>query len=369
VTDTLALAPVVAVAERTDPGRDPDKHVNEDACRHVETPFGQLCVVCDGMGGHEGGLEASNAAIDTIVGYLAAAAPRADIPPEARAAELLKEAIVAANAKVFALGRGEAPAARPGSTVVAILVHRTGTEVAHVGDSRCYLVHAGKIRQVTKDHSAVQQMVDAGLLTQDQAASHPEANKITRALGTREDVDVELSQPRIVHALGDVFVLCSDGLSDMVDPEAIERIVTSAPPDVAVQQLVDLANARGGHDNITAVVLRAGEGAVVARPESDALVGIAPLPPGLVSRRPRRARPSIAVIIGVILGLIGVAAVVALTMLATGPSTGKVPSFAAQGIGGYAPRPSASMIPLGVSPEHDPARRTDPSPSPRPRRR
>jgi serine/threonine protein phosphatase PrpC len=336
--------PAVEFAQRTDPGRDPDKHVNEDACGYRETRFGHLCVVCDGMGGHVGGREASNLALETIFEWFEAA------PVEARPREVLAEAIRRANGRVFAMadpaaqgGRPSAGLSRPGSTVVAILVHASGTDIAHVGDSRCYLAHAGQIVQVTKDHSMVQEMVDVGVLTPEQAAVHPDANRITRALGMAPEVDVDLAAEVFPHVAGDTFVLASDGLSDLVNPQEILQIVAAVPPAQAVGQLVDLANARGGHDNITVEVLRTRESARVqagqvsptiaqtvaptrvglateasAAPAAVALGGPAPVPaapvfvppprdeppPSVIERR--RARLSPTVVIGVILALVGV---------------------------------------------------------------
>jgi serine/threonine protein phosphatase PrpC len=246
-------APPAEVAVRTDPGRDPDKQVNEDSSVTKETPHGLLAVVCDGMGGHAGGKEASELAIRTIIEVIDAA-PAATSPSAA-----LKRAIEEANTRVFAMPTAEA-GFRPGSTVVAALVHEGGAEIAHVGDSRLYLVHAGAISQVTRDHSMVQEMVDRNLIRAEDAAKHPDANKILRALGIGKDVEVDVRPEPLVYSAGDVFVLCSDGLSDLVEPAEILQIAGSQPVAQAAGQLVDLANARGGHDNITAIVvlLRAG---------------------------------------------------------------------------------------------------------------
>jgi serine/threonine protein phosphatase PrpC len=242
-------SPAFEIAVRTDPGRDPDKQVNEDAAVYKETAHGLLAVVCDGMGGHAGGKEASELAIATIV-EIVEAAPAAATP---RAA--LQRAIEEANARVWSMPTAEA-GYRPGSTVVAVLVHEGGAEVAHVGDSRLYLVHAGAISQVTKDHSMVQQMIDHNLIRAEDAAKHPDANKILRALGIAKEVEVEVRPEPVAYAAGDVFVLCSDGLSDLVEPAEILQIAGTHPPAQAAGQLVDLANARGGHDNITAMVVR-----------------------------------------------------------------------------------------------------------------
>ena len=241
--------PAVEIAFRTDPGRDPEKQVNEDAAFHVETQLGLLSVVCDGMGGHAGGKEASEMATQTIR-EIVLAAPAVTSPRDA-----LKVAIEEANRRVWGMPTDEG-GYRPGSTVVAVLAHAAGAEVAHVGDSRVYLLHAGAITQVTKDHSMVQEMVDRNIIKAEDAASHPDANKIMRALGIAKDVEVDLRSEPIAYTAGDVFVLCSDGLSDLVNPSEILDLAGSRSAAQAAGQLVDLANARGGHDNITALLMR-----------------------------------------------------------------------------------------------------------------
>ncbi len=305
--------PLVDVGARTDSGRDPTKKVNEDAIGHRSTKHGYLAVVCDGMGGHEGGKDASTQSLAAVLDTFERAAE--ETPPQV----VLAEAITEANRRVVALGAKSA-ADRPGSTIVAIVVHSGGTDVAHVGDSRAYAITGGKIAQITKDHSVVQQMVDHGLLTPEAAKGHPDANRITRALGTKDTVEVEVRPSPLLHAPGDVFVLCTDGLSDLVSPEDILRIATSASPEQAVGQLIDLANARGGHDNVSAIIVRAKEGAV-ARPgsisktvaqtiaEEAPLLLVTPAPSGrrlsvtsTIDDAPRKRFP-----LGVVLGLMLVA--------------------------------------------------------------
>jgi protein phosphatase len=243
--------PAVEYAERSDSGRDPSKQVNEDACGHRETRLGHLCVVCDGMGGHASGREAAELALTTIFETFERA-PEGTPPPV-----ILRSAIEEASRRVFAMVGSEVSHGRPGSTVVAVLLHAYGTEVAHVGDSRAYLVHEGQIFRVTRDHSIVQEMVDRGLLTPQQAAQHPDANRITRALGMALEVEVEVRPQPLVHVTGDAFVLCSDGLSDLVEDAEILAAVDGVPALQATGKLVDMANARGGHDNVTVLVLRA----------------------------------------------------------------------------------------------------------------
>lgn len=246
---TSAKIPAVEIAVRTDPGRDPDKQVNEDASIQKETSLGLLAVVCDGMGGHAGGKEASELAIATIAEIIDAA------PATTNPGVALVRAIEEANARIWSMPTAEA-GYRPGSTVVAVLAHEAGAEVAHVGDSRLYLVHAGAVSQVTRDHSMVQEMVDRKLIRAEDAAQHPDANKILRALGIAKDVEVDLRSEPLAYVTGDVLVLCSDGLSDLVEPAEILEIAGSHSPAQAAGRLVDLANARGGHDNITAMVIR-----------------------------------------------------------------------------------------------------------------
>jgi protein phosphatase len=245
--------PAVEYAERSDPGRDPEKQVNEDACSHRETRFGHLCIVCDGMGGHAAGREAAELAVATVLETF-------DNAPDGTAPGLLlKQAIEEASRRVNVMRTSEVALGRPGSTAVAVLLHADGTEVAHVGDSRAYLVHAGQIVRLTRDHSIVQELVDRGLLTQEQAAHHPDANRITRALGMSAEVEAELRPQPVPHVAGDAFVLCSDGLCDLVEDSEVLAIVGAEPAAQAVGKLVDLANARGGHDNVTVIVLRARE--------------------------------------------------------------------------------------------------------------
>ncbi len=241
--------PIVETAVRTDPGRDPEKQINEDGSAYAETALGLLAVVCDGMGGHAGGKEASELAVRTILELVQAA------PETASPRVVLGASIEEANRRVWAMSTQEG-GHRPGSTVVAVLVHHAGAEVAHVGDSRVYLVHSGAITQLTRDHSMVQEMVDRRLIKAEDASSHPEANKIMRALGIAKAVEVDLRPEPLSYVAGDVLVLCTDGLSDLVSASDILAVAGSKPPAQAAGQLVDLANARGGHDNITSMVLR-----------------------------------------------------------------------------------------------------------------
>ena len=242
----------VDLAFRTDPGRDPEKQVNEDSGFHMVTRFGTLCVVCDGMGGHANGQDASRAAVSAIRETFDGAGEGSV------GRDLLVTGITLGHDRIRALplASGEG---RSGSTVVAVLVTPHGAEIAHVGDSRVYHVTRGTVQQVTRDHSMVQLMVEAGMIKPEEAATHPDANKIMRALGIAATVEVDVRPAPLPFSAGDVFVLASDGLTDLVS-EAEILSHTALPGEQAVGQLVDLANARGGHDNITVLLARPREG-------------------------------------------------------------------------------------------------------------
>ncbi len=240
-------------AERSDPGRDPTKQVNEDSSGRAETALGLLAVVCDGMGGHVGGKAASETAVATILRHVRGLSPATD------PCEGLRDAVAHAARAVYEVGGDTPVEMRPGSTCVAVLVHDGVAEVAHVGDSRVYLLRSQELHRLTRDHSMVQQMVDAGVITPEQAVGHPDANRITRALGMMPEVEVEVSSPAVPVFPGDLLLLCSDGLSDLLDDSDILAVVREWLPRGLTEvcsRLVEMANACGGYDNITVQVLR-----------------------------------------------------------------------------------------------------------------
>ncbi|WP_438028833.1 protein phosphatase 2C domain-containing protein [Sorangium sp. So ce233] len=244
----------IEFAQASDAGRDPNKQVNEDACGYAETKFGHLCVLCDGMGGHYGGSEASRTAIKTIFDVIEQTPPTVD----PRAA--LKAAIEEAARRVYQLGGPADNRVRPGSTVVAMILHDGGVDIAHVGDSRAYVIRSNQIYPLTRDHSMVQGMLDAGMITEAQAIGHPDANKITRALGMKPEVEVEVRPEPMELYPGDVLIQSSDGLTDLVLSGDIlgctRQALASGSVEHACRMLVQLANHRGGHDNITVQMAR-----------------------------------------------------------------------------------------------------------------
>ena len=252
-----ALRIKIEFAQASDPGRDPNKQVNEDSCGYAQTRFGHLCVLCDGMGGHYGGKEASRTAITTIFEMFEQA------PPHMTPAATLKASIEEAGRRVYRLGGPVENRTRPGSTVVAMLLHDKGLDVAHVGDSRAYIIRSNQIYPLTRDHSMVQGMIDAGMLTEESAMGHPDSNKITRALGMKPEVDVEV-RPEVMELFpGDVLLQSSDGLTDLALGAEIlgatRQALASGGVPHACNMLVKMANDRGGHDNITVQMVRVGE--------------------------------------------------------------------------------------------------------------
>jgi serine/threonine protein phosphatase PrpC len=232
---------------RTDVGKTRDH--NEDDFGVGEgagvEQYGELLIVCDGMGGHAAGEVASRLGVETILStYYSDASPdRVDV---------LRRAFERANARIHAEGRGAM-----GTTGVAALFYQGMLHVANVGDSRAYLIRNDEICQVSRDHSLVGEQVAAGVITADQARSSYYRNVITRALGYQPEVQVDLFHLPL--QAGDMVVLCSDGLHGLVGDEEISEIVRSMPLADAVDRLIDLANERGGTDNITAIVAQVDE--------------------------------------------------------------------------------------------------------------
>ena len=262
---------------------------NEDALLVGEGEDETLFVVADGIGGFEAGEVASSLAVDVLK----------DLQPD----EPFKAAIGEANRRIVAAGRGDEKLSGMGTTVVAI---RFGgkqgepvVEVAHVGDSRAYLMRCGDMNPITEDHSLVAELVRSGDLTRDQAAEHPQKNLITRALGADEEVDVDTAILPI--EAGDRILLCSDGLSDMVSETGISEMLADSPddPERAARALLSAALDAGGNDNITIIVVDVKEqpaANVRERRErrsggTSEMLALGPSGQGVEARTPPRARP------------------------------------------------------------------------------
>jgi serine/threonine protein phosphatase PrpC len=262
-------------AFRTDTGR--QRSENEDSL-FVRAP---IFVVADGMGGAQAGEVASKAAAEAFDRDL----------PDAPPGPLLRETIEAANREIHQLARADPSRAGMGTTITAAIVDAGGEEVSigHVGDSRAYRLRGGRMEQLTRDHSLVEEMRRKGQITDAQAEDHPQRSIITRALGPEPDVEVDVQA--VPAAPGDVFLLCSDGLTTMVGEERIAAVLSAASSmREAVRQLVDEANRAGGRDNITALAFRLEDAAAPLRDAAgDAtLVGSAAEEAGVTATEVRR---------------------------------------------------------------------------------
>ncbi len=226
----------------------------EPANRKQMSAKGYLLAICDGMGGAVGGKTASEMALNTISEIYYS---QKDRDPSGA----LSDAIVEANRRIFDRAQTETGLKGMGTTAVIAVLLGGELHLAHVGDSRCYLVREGEIRQLTEDHSLVHQMVRDGLITPEEARNHPEGHILNRSIGVSPEVEADLLQPPLPLRPGDRIILCSDGLTGQVSDDEIQAAIESAPPQVAVEKLIALANERGGPDNITVQIARAGSGA------------------------------------------------------------------------------------------------------------
>ena len=239
------------LAGKTDVGR--VRRENQDDFRAGELPGGAAWgLVCDGMGGARGGREASHGACDVIERCFQDQYGRC-LPGAEE--QFLTQALENANHYIFQKSAQEEALAGMGTTVVCTLVRDGRAYICHAGDSRAYLFHTGRLHQLTHDHSYVQELVDCGTITPEEAEHHPQKNIITRALG----VDYRLGPDctSVVVVKGDMLLLCSDGLTNALPLERIEKILARAPFYDLPDHLIEAANAAGGPDNITALLLGA----------------------------------------------------------------------------------------------------------------
>jgi len=261
---------------------------NEDSVRHcvpdeprILARKGILCLVADGMGGHLAGEVASREAVDLVTRHYYG-------NPSHNVAASLERAVQAANATIGARADADRGRSGMGTTLVAAVVRGTEVFVANVGDSRAYHVGAKGISRITEDHSWVEEQVRAGFLTPDQARTHPHRNLVTRALGSRPEVDVDLYEGEL--EAGDCLVLCTDGVSGQLLDSEIEDIVRTRAPGEAARALVSLVSERGGRDDASVLVFR---------PASDAHGRPQP-----VTSRSRAAWTWLLVSVAVLLGLL-----------------------------------------------------------------
>lgn len=222
---------------------------NEDS--YVVNPKTGLFLVADGMGGHVAGEIASRLAASTVDSSVTASSTTGEY-----SAEMLRLAAQEANTRVLAAQREDPSLAGMGSTLTALLVRGDQYYIAHVGDSRAYRLRDSILEQLTRDHSLVWHLYENGVLGKADLAKHPQKNLITRSIGSHPQVEIDIEEGK-GHA-GDIYMLCSDGLTDGVTDEGIRQALLSpqGTPQEMADHLVDLANNAGGPDNITVVVVK-----------------------------------------------------------------------------------------------------------------
>jgi serine/threonine protein phosphatase PrpC len=242
----------------TDVGR--KRNHNEDSYLIDEEL--QLYVVADGMGGHAGGGTASRIAVETIDRELRRSREGAENPfvtngplQDSPLPEVFRAAVERACLSIFHAAQEDPRLAGMGTTVIALLVKEDHAFFAHVGDSRAYLIRGDLIQQISEDHSLVNEQIKAGMITPEEAKHSRYKNIITRSVGFEEEVQVDVMG--LVSEANDTFVLCSDGLANMIEDRELLELVRQSTFEEIPKKLVDLANERGGDDNITVIVVQA----------------------------------------------------------------------------------------------------------------
>jgi len=230
------------------------REINEDSYNVIEgcakTPY--AFIVADGMGGHNCGEIASRAAVEYISNYISSESGSIFIKKGHEAN--LKKLVEDANSAVYRKSLENAEASGMGTTLTMALISGSAMTVAHVGDSRLYMVRDGKMKQLTEDHSYIEELVKKGSLTRKEAENHPRKNIITRAIGCMPELEVDILSLTIEK--DDIFILCTDGLTNMLGEDAIYETVKDNNPDLSCSLLVEAAKKQGGEDNITVIVIK-----------------------------------------------------------------------------------------------------------------
>jgi serine/threonine protein phosphatase PrpC len=239
--------PIILFAEECNCGT--LREENQDSVLHVRIALGDLLIVADGIGGYPGGATASRMVVEHIFAHLEA------LPRDYPVGTAIRAAAAHANASIFAAAQApDSPHPHMGSTVVLALVQQgdDGTQawIGHIGDSRAYLARSGRLHRLTTDHSAVQAMLSRNLITPEEAQHHPDSSVLTRCLGQKPEVEIDIEQHPL--ASGDTLLLCSDGLWGFIPEQDILSVVETLglTVEAAARNLLELALAAGGHDNI-----------------------------------------------------------------------------------------------------------------------
>lgn len=257
----MTLRGKINFAELTDTGR--VREHNEDAIG--SQPDIGLMVLADGMGGYNAGEVASGIAVQIVSDLAAEGAnreQRGDIDPHSgmmRQSIVLRDAVYRANKIIYQTAQSQTNCEGMGTTIVACMFFDNKVSIAHVGDSRAYRLRSGTLDQVTLDHSLLQELVDRGFYSAEEAQRSTNRNYVTRALGVEPTVEVEVHEYEVLP--GDIYLLCSDGLPDMVEDDDIHLTISTFNDslDVVGQQLVDLANDHGGRDNVSVMLAQVKE--------------------------------------------------------------------------------------------------------------
>lgn len=238
------------VCSKTDKGL--VRSSNQDYCRTGLLDDGTVwAIVCDGMGGANGGATASRIATDTIAEQIVELYK--DQKYSSDIEKLIRTAITIANQKVYDISNNVYSLNGMGTTVVVSVVKEGTVHIVHAGDSRAYLYRDDSIRQITKDHSMVQELVDIGQITPEQAQNHPNKNIITRALGTRANLRTDYNH--VEFSKGNVLIMCTDGLSNYITEDSLVGYINKYAGNDLADKLIEQAKAMGGSDNITVVVI------------------------------------------------------------------------------------------------------------------
>jgi PPM family protein phosphatase len=235
----------IECAARSDQGR--IRTTNEDSC--IANPDKKIFIVADGMGGHAAGEIASQITAKTVEEILSGGDPGFGTP------DLLRFAIQEANTRVFETQKVQSEYRGMGSTLTALTFTDQEYHIAQVGDSRAYLLRNKMLSQLTRDHSLVWPLFESGLLTKDDISRHPQKNLITRSIGTQSQVEPELEKGDALQ--GDIFLLCSDGLTDVLKDRDIMNFLSEegVGPQEMSERLIQAANTGGGPDNVTVVLV------------------------------------------------------------------------------------------------------------------
>jgi protein phosphatase len=254
----MDLTKILELASNSDVGR---KRAHNEDSTAIDASLG-LLIIADGMGGYRAGEVASAIAISTIMKHIRRRLPQLQAQQIDKATGFSMESIISrdaireANFEVYRTAQDNAQFQGMGTTALLVLFYDNHFTVAHAGDSRLYRVRDERLEKITNDHSLIQELVDRGLYTQEEAEAKTPSNLVTRALGINETINVDLFEDTVLP--GDLFLLCTDGLTDMVDDTEIHLTLKKFSDNLnrAAQELIDLANAHGGKDNISVILAR-----------------------------------------------------------------------------------------------------------------